>query len=341
MSDKSDLRLKVWGCRGSIAARNKIPEFYNSVKDLETKSNIFSTGFGINTTCFSVESRFLPANTILFIDTGSGFFTASPYYFSKGYKKLILMQTHYHYDHTIGLTMSLYMHIPDPDIDISLYGPQDQTIGAKKAISHLMHKPVFPIEISERVERFKQMVQINEPRNFIMLIHPRFGVKKIRKPQYNEISGDKKRFKINKNSESVYLSDCMVIKCNDCVNHPQKTLSYRIEAGNKSLVILTDHENTDGIHVELKPHLQDSDVLIMDSQFTKKGTPAFIPGLGHGTPDYCVKVAKEVKARRLFLTHHAPNADDQQIKAIEAEARGYAGKELEITSLREGLSIEV
>ena len=111
MSEVDKTRVLIWGCRGSIAARSHLNEFYTTLKEHKKSDSGFCTRYGINTTCFSVESPFLPPNTVLFIDAGSGFFTASPYYYQKGYKKIYLLQTHYHYDHTIGLTMSLFSHL--------------------------------------------------------------------------------------------------------------------------------------------------------------------------------------------------------------------------------------
>ncbi|MBI4978170.1 MAG: hypothetical protein HZC28_11855 [Spirochaetes bacterium] len=337
MEFTNDLTLKVWGCRGSIAARDKMTQFLPVGE--AAKLEPFSTRFGINTTCFSLESKYLPENTVLFIDSGSGFFTASPYYYFAGYKKVILMQTHYHYDHTIGLTMALYTHIPDHDVEFYVYGPNDQSIGPRKAISHLMHRPVFPIEISEREVRFKKMVPLEQPRNTILACHKNFGIKALTLRQFHELSQSGKRFKMNKHSDWVYLNDCLIIKINDCLNHPQKTLSYRFEANGKSLTILTDHENTDGTHVELKPYLKGTQALVMDCQYTKKGEPRYAAGFGHATPDYCVKVAEEAGVKNLYLCHHAPSASDAMIENIEAEARSYAANGLAVDSLREGMHI--
>jgi ribonuclease BN (tRNA processing enzyme) len=129
------------------------------------------------------------------------------------------------------------------------------------------------------------------------------------------------------------LHECIVIKM-VYTNHPERTVTYRLEerATGKVFVFLTDHENMAAIPLALRRHLQDADLLVMDSQYLPKTYEDFTAGFGHGTPNYCVDTAFAVKAKKLGLTHHDTQSTDDQVDEIlcvaQAEARqiGYSGE---------------
>src|SRR3989339_408456 len=86
----STFQTKFWGTRGSIPVAGKL-----------------HAKFGGNTTCVEVISDCLPSGYRLVIDSGTGVipFGQSLRATNGATKHIILLQTHYHHDHTQGLLM--------------------------------------------------------------------------------------------------------------------------------------------------------------------------------------------------------------------------------------------
>ncbi|MDQ1472783.1 MAG: hypothetical protein QOJ99_4263 [Bryobacterales bacterium] len=105
------------------------------------------------------------------------------------------------------------------------------------------------------------------------------------------------------------------------LNHPQHAAGYRIEAHGAVIVYATDYEQG---HPELDKTLRDysadADILICDAQYTPSEYESH-RGWGHSTWQNAVHVARDSKARQLFLFHHDPTHDDQQMMRITEDAR--------------------
>jgi ribonuclease BN (tRNA processing enzyme) len=120
------------------------------------------------------------------------------------------------------------------------------------------------------------------------------------------------------------LEESLVIRMHKTV-HPEYTVSYRFEERptGKVMVVLTDHENTDSLPLDLRNHIRGADLLVQDAQYDRSQYEASRAGFGHGTGDYAARVMKETGAARLGHTHHDPSADDDQVEAIVAESRAW------------------
>jgi ribonuclease BN (tRNA processing enzyme) len=110
--------------------------------------------------------------------------------------------------------------------------------------------------------------------------------------------------------------------------HPEYTVSYRFEERptGKVFVFLTDHENTDGFPNNLLHHLRGADLLVQDGQYSDEVYRARTSGFGHGTPEYCVKLAQRASVKRLGITHHDPDASDVDVEQRIVEAKQFAGE---------------
>ena len=159
--------------------------------------------------------------------------------------------------------------------------------------------------------------------------------------EYERIIMDGKHLPIGKGK---YLVDeCLVITMYKA-RHPESTISYRFEEKptGKTFVFLTDHENEDGIPLALRHHLRRADLLVMDSQYKRKTYEESTAGFGHGTADYCVRVAEFVGAKKLGLTHHSPFSTDADIEAILAEGMAKLnGGDLEVFACRDYQEVDV
>ncbi len=71
---------------------------------------------------------------------------------------------------------------------------------------------------------------------------------------------------------------------------------------------------------KLVEFLKDTDVLILDSQYTDEKYQEHI-GWGHGALSRVVSLALEARAKKLFLFHHDPSHDDDKIDEMLERAR--------------------
>ncbi|MBI3037434.1 MBL fold metallo-hydrolase [bacterium] len=113
--------------------------------------------------------------------------------------------------------------------------------------------------------------------------------------------------------------------------HPNGVLGFRIQDGNKTLVVATDCEHpSDGtIDSNLLELAKEADVLVYDSQYSPEeynpsafgaSGPTKI-GWGHSTPLEGAKVAIEAGVKKLVLTHHDPLHNDDDVRRIEKIAQ--------------------
>jgi ribonuclease BN (tRNA processing enzyme) len=92
---------------------------------------------------------------------------------------------------------------------------------------------------------------------------------------------------------------------------------------------------------KLVEFLKDTDVLILDTQYTDEKYQDHI-GWGHGALSRVVSLALEARAKKLFLFHHDPAHDDRQIDEMLERARLLvveSGRTLEVEAAREGAEI--
>ena len=71
---------------------------------------------------------------------------------------------------------------------------------------------------------------------------------------------------------------------------------------------------------KLVEFLKDSDILIIDTQYTDEKYQEHI-GWGHGALSRVVSLALEAKVKKLFLFHHDPARDDHKIDEMLERAR--------------------
>lgn len=299
------MRVKFWGTRGSVPVASESQMTY-----------------GGNTTAVQIESECLPETHRLVIDAGSGFvpFSASVMRGSTPLNELVLhlFLTHYHHDHTQGLLLSPLTFILG--IDLRLYGPVELGVGPRETMQAIMRPPLFPVEYTKVASHFR-FQKFDVPNTFVLVFHPRGGVKVMRVDNFTRKVEDNGHLPVGKGG-SYPISECLVVKMLKS-NHPERTISYRFEEGptGKVFVFLTDHENQPGIPAELRTHVTGADLLVLDGQYNQGKYDLQTCGFGHGTGKYCAWLAHECRAKRLGLTHHDPFSTDEMVEAILAEAR--------------------
>ncbi len=104
------------------------------------------------------------------------------------------------------------------------------------------------------------------------------------------------------------------------LNHPQGASGYRLDCGGHSIVHVCDHEPGNAVVDDgIRGAVEGADILVCDAQYT----PAEYErraGWGHGTWVDAVRLAKGASVKKLVLTHHDPDHNDEFVDQILALA---------------------
>lgn len=122
-------------------------------------------------------------------------------------------------------------------------------------------------------------------------------------------------------------------------NHPQGVAAYRIDSGDGSIVVATDHEaGVPEADARIVALAEGTNVLIHDGQYTPEQAEGERRGWGHSSWDAAVRAAHAAGVQRLVLTSHDPDRDDAGVDWI----RGLARQEFPRTEAAyEGMRVEL
>ena len=121
------MRLKIWGCRGSVPTPG--PE---------------TVDCGGNTSCVEVS---LENGTALVLDAGTGIRRLGDELVERGEKQVHLLLTHLHLDHVEGLRF--FAPLWNERIRVDIWGPPSPLLSLKARISRSFSPPLFPIDLSD------------------------------------------------------------------------------------------------------------------------------------------------------------------------------------------------
>lgn len=260
--------------------------------------------YGGGTTSLLVEAD---SGARVLVDVGSGLRVISEYLAALGpSRRLQIVMTHYHLDHLIGFPTFAALY--DRDCILDLAAPDLLGTDVRQALSRVMDNPFWPVQLEAAAARlsFTSLGEVPTGHDF--------------------------------NLEGLRLSWCPV-------HHPGGCFAYRFDepATGRCLVVATDmewrlFEAAEKACFErfcLDP--VPPDLLIVDGQFTDANYGSHV-GWGHSTWQDAVAVARQVKARRMLVTHHAPSNDDATLAKVEQALRAlYPQGAL----AREGMHLDV
>jgi phosphoribosyl 1,2-cyclic phosphodiesterase len=105
-------------------------------------------------------------------------------------------------------------------------------------------------------------------------------------------------------------------------HHQYRGGSYglRIEDDSQVLAICTDLEHINGIDESIVELARNADLLIHDGQYTDEEYVKY-RGWGHSTWRTAVEVAKRAEVKKLIITHHDPDHDDDMLDSMESECQ--------------------
>jgi phosphoribosyl 1,2-cyclic phosphodiesterase len=117
---------------------------------------------------------------------------------------------------------------------------------------------------------------------------------------------------------SYVIGDVTVRTCR--LNHPQESLSYRVDWQGRSVVYATDLEHGSDLDDSFIDFIRGADLLIMDCSFQDSEYAAHV-GWGHSTWEAGLRFADAGGVDRLAIFHHLPSRTDDEVARIEARAQ--------------------
>ncbi len=127
-------------------------------------------------------------------------------------------------------------------------------------------------------------------------------------------------------------------------HHPDGSFGWKfIFPNGKRIIHVTDNEPSLRNREQMVEWMRDADMIIHDAQFSP-ATYAHHRGWGHSPHTYPVEMAILARARRLFLFHFDPAADDRELDRRLKDAREIVGKyhaRLHVHLAREGKTIAI
>jgi phosphoribosyl 1,2-cyclic phosphodiesterase len=235
--------------------------------------------FGGNTTCMQIT--FTDANRIAIIDAGTGLRNLGRDLHTIGHKQeeIRIGFTHFHWDHIQGFPF--FAPAYDPGQKITLLTPgRDQTVTNLRQIFEVqMQEEYFPVQLDQMGATF----------------------------EFVQTAKASEHFSINNVETLVSVQRH---------NHPGGAYSFRIERLGKVLVVCTDVEHGEQIDTRLVELARGADLLVHDAQYTAEELQKR-RGWGHSSFDQAMQVAEMAGVKRLVLTHHDPEHDDEELLRIE------------------------
>ena len=209
-----------------------------------------------------------------------------------------LFLSHCHIDHVIGLPFFGPAFVKGNRLRLWAGNLKDAG-GVQETVRKLMSYPLFPIEI----EAAQGKIEFNDFEPGVTLT-PRPGVKVMTTP----------------------------------LNHPGGATGYRVEYGGRAMAYITDTElNADEMDPALLELARDASIVIIDTTYTDEELPEHV-GWGHSSWQQAVRLANEAGVGKLFLFHHDPEHDDDEMDRIAAAA---AKARPGTVVAREGFSIDI
>ncbi len=286
---------------------------FHGTRGTRTTTGAQNQEFGGHTTCIGLTIN----GRRLVFDSGSGivqfgqrilgehFATGAP-----GPVVSYLFHTHCHYDHICGFPY--YGPLYFADSTTYVFGPRSPGLSFEQALRLYVHPPFHPVPIYE-MEGTIVWGEVCEPEAILFV-----------KGQEAPLSVNVKHSTLRKSApppEDVEL----VVRTLRGYNHPKSgVMMYRIEHAGRAVVIATDTEGYVFGDRRLIQFSRGADVLIHDAMYTREtyaetGLPT--QGWGHATIDCAANVARAAGVERLYLIHHNPSHNDEELRQIEVRTQ--------------------
>jgi phosphoribosyl 1,2-cyclic phosphodiesterase len=298
------MKLKIWGCRGSIPTPGK-----DTVR------------YGGNTPCVELK---LDDNNLIIIDSGTGIRNLGNYLMRKGESiRAYIMITHPHWDHIQGFPFFKPIFISGNEFTIVGSGARTKTL--EQIVADQMDRVYFPVRLSELKASIK-FLQVGEEEfkiydatvQTIYVNHPGFTL----------------GYRITFNNKSiVYISD----------NEPfDREITPYLFNWEKEVIERFDSVPGDP-NQRIFDFVRGADLLIHDTTYTPEEYIEKV-GWGHSHYLFTLRVAHEGQVKRLLLFHHDHMHTDNMIDEIFEHCKNEVKKrkyKFNLMVASEGMEIEI
>jgi phosphoribosyl 1,2-cyclic phosphodiesterase len=121
------MRVKLWGCRGSVPTPGP--------------STVVCGGY---TSWVEVS---LGDGTVLVLDAGTGIRELGAELLARGMRRINLLPTHLHLDHVEGLRF--FSPLWERDVQVDIWGPSSPVLSLQEQIARSFSPPLFPIDLGD------------------------------------------------------------------------------------------------------------------------------------------------------------------------------------------------
>lgn len=301
----SNQYLRFWGVRGSYAA-----PFSSHIK------------VGGNTSCVEVRD----GEHVLICDAGTGIIPLGNELMKQdSIRELMIILTHYHWDHICGLPFFVPAFVPD--WKLHFFGPGQNEGEIEEHFSNQMKAPYFPVSTETWLADIDYILPDRKEMNWGPIS---FKFTNVHHP------GITYGYRIKVGSKTVlYVSD------NECL-FLEKSINQRYEEFSSEEQELFEDMKKEEYQAELDL-IRDADILIHDAQYTPEDYDKK-RGWGHSCYIDTVNLAIDAGVKSLYLYHHDPNYDDNDVEKIQAHALQIIKERnasLECHIAREGLIVDL
>jgi len=302
----SNAYIRFWGVRGSYSAP-------------------FDTHLGVggNTSCVEIRVD----DHILLCDAGTGIIPFGNEIVAQSkIRNLLIILTHYHWDHICGLPFFVPAFIPE--WNITFFGPGHAEKDIEEHVSAQMRAPYFPVG----TETWLANINYLTPSKNQSLDYGPLSL------TYESVHhpGVTYGYRIYVNGKSIlYISD------NECLYLDKSIRQKYGEFSEEEQALLTEMQKEE-YDAEIKL-IEGADILIHDAQYTLEDYSKK-RGWGHSCYIDTVNTAIDANVKELYLYHHDPNYDDQAIDAISKHASEIItdrNSSLKCFVAREGMKIDL
>lgn len=301
----SDQYLRFWGVRGSYAA-----PFESHLK------------VGGNTSCVEIRD----GEHILVCDAGTGIIPLGNELMKQdSIREMMIVLTHYHWDHICGLPFFVPAFVPD--WKIHFFGPGQNKGEIEEHFSNQMKAPYFPVSTETWLANINYILPDKNEMNWGPI---KFRFNNVHHP------GVTYGYRIKVGSKTViYVSD------NECL-FLEKSINQRYEEFSSEEKELFEDMKKEEYEAELDL-IKGADILIHDAQYTQDDYEKK-RGWGHSCYIDTVNLAIDADVKSLYLYHHDPNYDDDAIQKIHdhsLEIVKERNSALECHIASEGLTVDL